>query len=186
MRIRLWKRFAAAAAAVAAVIAVLSWLPGTVNHQPAFQEEIPVFRVETIKRLTNTNMVDALIALQLNSRLSSVKWSNSVLSLELLVDSDPNEQTLWFQDMDKLVRFAFSQTDNVNRILLRYMDRTSESGRTLLFGSDVRRSDSWLQTERDKLPANPLQDELWRQRLRISLSPAWITERRAAGPSAAT
>lgn len=177
---RIWRRYAAAAAAAIAGLVLLAYLPSVLQQQSAAkQKEVAVFRAEPIKRLTNSNMVDAFIALQLNDRLMNVKWDHAILTVELLISGNKEHAGEWFQDAWKIIRLSFAQTENVNRLIIRFkaQEQEEQGGNTntrMLFAMDVRRSDSWLQSQINHLEAvDPLAQPLWKKRLRLNFSPYW-------------
>jgi hypothetical protein len=160
------KAYLTALGAALAVTAVIGLLPHSGLGPGKDRGEIAVFHPSEMKRLTSSNLVDALIGLQLTGSVDKVDWSQAVLTVEMRADED-QQMERWYKDMEKLIRLSFTQMENINRLLIRYVD-TKESSR-LLFAADVRRSDSWLEENLSELAdADPLHDELWRKRLRIT------------------
>jgi hypothetical protein len=76
------------------------------------------------------------------------------------------------EDMERLLYLAFVQTDNVNRVLVRFVQQdVSAEGPRVVAATDIRRTDKWLAAELSKVDeANPFSDTVWRQRLRFSFS----------------
>lgn len=170
---RLWRRYAPAAFAALAAVGLLSFLPAAAEHKRA-ATEVAAFRTETIQRLTNANLVDAFVALRLSGSIANVKWSQAVLSVELLIDGAEGRSGAWLQDARKLIRFSFEHTGNVNRLIVRFKER-EQAGSRLLLAIDVRRSDSWLQGSPEELDnADPIKDPLWKKRLRLNFSPYYF------------
>ncbi|CAM3970025.1 hypothetical protein L1N85_04035 [Paenibacillus alkaliterrae] len=162
-------------ACLAAFAVTLLWsaLPFAAWQKPPGHSEVAVFKATPALRLTNRNLVDVLIAVQLNERLSNAQWSNGVLSIDMKVRPGVGRPSAWFSDIEKLVRVSFLQLENVKRVLIRIVEERPES-KVLLAAVDVRKSDSWLLHDMDALAyADPVHDVLWRERLRVSFTSAW-------------
>ncbi|NIK77580.1 hypothetical protein FHS15_002716 [Paenibacillus castaneae] len=159
--------------AVLAVTLLLSWLPQVATQQKSKKGDVAVFRATPAVRLTNDNLVDVLVAIQLNERVNKAEWSNGILSVVIKVNAEKGRPSIWFNDVEKLVRVSFVQLDNVKRVLIRIVEE--RSGEFLLLAAvDVRKTDSWLANELDLLAhADAIHDELWRKRLRISFTSTW-------------
>ncbi|MEK3881458.1 hypothetical protein [Paenibacillus sp. PL2-23] len=171
---RIGKVYTIALAATLLITASAGWLPAAMKQSREAGGHIAVFHGEPIIQLSNANIVDALAAVELQERLGHAEWRNAVLSLELLVPSGSGRPAAWFSDIEKLITLSFLQLNNVNRLLVRIME-WDEGGKRLLAAVDVRASDGWLQDERFQLPiSDPVHDEGWRQRLRLSFTSAWI------------
>jgi hypothetical protein len=156
-----------------AVTLILTWLPHLASKRSADGHEIAVFRTTPAVRLTNSNLVDVLIAAQLNERMNKAEWSNGILSVDMRVSASKGRPTVWFADVEKLVRVSFLQLENVKRVLIRMVEERQD-GEALLAAVDVRKTDEWLIHEMDGLAqADPVHDELWRKRLRVSFTSAW-------------
>ncbi|GLX68983.1 hypothetical protein [Paenibacillus glycanilyticus] len=165
------KAYLTALGAALAVTAVIGLLPHSGVHSG---REVAVFHPTGLKRLTSSNLVDAIIGLQLNGNVGKVDWNQAVLTVEMRADEE-KQADRWYKDMEKLIRLSFTQMDNVNRLLIRYVD-AKDNGR-MLFAADVRRTDSWLSEHLSELSdADPLHDELWRKRLRIAYT-SFLEER---------
>jgi hypothetical protein len=136
--------------------------------------EVAVFHVEPINRLSNSNMVDVLLAARLHEQLDHVDWNGGVLSVSIKVRPGAGRPASWFDDIGKLVRLSFQQLDNVKRLLVRIVEEPAGDGARLLAAADVRNTDSWLQHDLASLgSADPVHDMQWRERLRISFTAAW-------------
>ncbi|WP_138753492.1 hypothetical protein [Paenibacillus sinopodophylli] len=163
-----------ACAAALAVTLLFTWLPHGAWQQENARGEVAVFRAITAARLTNSNLVDVLVAIQLNERLDKADWSNGILSLEMRVDSSAGRPADWFADVEKLVRVSFLQLENVKRVLIRMIEKQPDGTTALLAAVDVRKTDEWLINEMQHLSeADPIHNELWRKRLRVSFTSAW-------------
>ncbi|WP_053376667.1 hypothetical protein [Paenibacillus sp. FJAT-27812] len=162
-----------ACVSVLAVTLFLTWLPHMASKRSANDHDIAVFRASPAVRLTNSNLVDVLVAISLSERLNKAEWSNGILSVDLRVSTSKGRPTVWFADVEKLVRVSFLQLENVKRVLIRIVEE-KESGEALLAAVDVRKTDEWLIHELNGLAeADPVHDELWRNRLRVSFTSAW-------------
>lgn len=152
----------------------LTLLPEAMSVSDTKRESAAVFQGLPIQRLTNANIVDALLGVGLRERLGRVEWRSSVLSLELLVPRYSGRPETWFGDVEKLISFAFVQLNNANRLLVRIVE-TDGNIKRLLAAVDVRAEDQWLKTEMSKMHmSDPVHDETWRQRLRLSFTKEWI------------
>ncbi|MCA0754421.1 hypothetical protein KP806_05120 [Paenibacillus sp. N4] len=163
----------AALLAVLAVTILLSVLPNAGLHTRPGKGDVAVFKVTPAIRLTNRNLVDVLISMQLDERLNHTVWSNGVLSVDMSVNPASGRPAAWFADIEKMLRVSFLQLENVKRVLIRIVEERKD-GKVLLAAIDVRKTDSWLLYDMDALKnADPIHDTKWRERLRISLTAAW-------------
>ncbi|MGG4142856.1 hypothetical protein ABEW34_06965 [Paenibacillus algorifonticola] len=156
--------------------------------------EVAVFRPSAATRLTNSNLVDLLIGLQLATPILRVEWENSLLTVEFKVNAARGLPVEWTRDVEQLLRLSFVKMENVNRVLIRYAvpaDKAAlpsnaskeRDGQTeladssvksrLLLAADIRRTDSWLASLGELGSADPLHDEIWRERLRMSSTSEW-------------
>lgn len=136
-------------------------------------KDIAVFHTAPAVRLTNANLVDVIVGAQLNERVKKAVWSNAILSVDIKVDPEKGRPASWFADVEKLLRVSFLQLENVKRVLIKINEDDGE--RRLLAAVDVRKTDSWLASELQLLRyADPVHDELWRNRLRVSFTSAWV------------
>ncbi len=153
---------------------LLSLLPYLSSGGAQHAREIAVFHAEPINRLTNSNMVDALVAAKLHERLHHVEWRGGVLAVTIRVGPEGGPPSGWFADIAKLVRLSFEQLGNVKRLLVRIAEEQPAGSVRLLAAADVRKTDSWLQRDMELLErADPVHDEQWRERLRVSFTAAW-------------
>lgn len=167
------KPLLAACATALAVTLLFTWLPHAAWQNTVNRSEVAVFRSTPAVRLTNNNLVDVLVAVQLNERIKKADWSNGVLSVDMRVSTSGGRPGLWFADVEKLVRVSFLQLENVKRILIRMVEERG-NGPVLLAAVDVRKTDEWLINEMQFLSqADPVHDEMWRKRLRVSFTSAW-------------
>lgn len=168
------KAYLTALGAALVVTAVIGLMPHSGISPGKGKGEVAVFHPSEMKRLTSSNLVDAIIGLQLTGRLGKVDWSQAVLTVEMRADEEKQAER-WYRDMEKLIRLSFTQMENVNRLLIRYVDTKENSH--MLFAADIRRTDSWLMDHLNELSdADPLHDELWRKRLRIAYT-SYLEER---------
>jgi hypothetical protein len=171
--VRTGKSVLIACLATFAITVGAGWLPAAIKGNGQSPKDVAVFRGAPPVHLSNANIVDVLAGLKLRERLGHAEWRNAVLSLELLVPSDGGRPEVWFGDVEKLIGISFIQLDNVSRLLVRIVEFGSGKKR-LLAAVDVRENDVWLQEQRVLDITNPVHDEVWRQRLRLSFTTAWI------------
>lgn len=170
---RFSKPLLTACLATIALTLLFSALPHQIWKTNNGREEVAVFHPAPVVRLSNQNLVDVLISAQLSERIKKADWHNAILSIDLKVDAEEGHPAAWFADVERLLRISFLQLENVRRVLVRIVEDRGEQPR-LLAAVDVRKTDSWLDTELDLLRyADPVHDELWRNRLRVSLTAAW-------------
>jgi hypothetical protein len=172
-----WKAFLLACSVTLAVTLAISILPRAEQRMVQMKGDVSVFRPVPLKRLSSAVVVDSMLGLDLSLQVRRVAWNGSVLTVDLSNEEYGNDTELWMGDLKQLLELAFQHTENVNRVLVRFvapMQPGMDAGREelrLLAAVDVRRSDAWLSTELSNLgTAKPFQDEIWRQRLRLSVS----------------
>lgn len=150
-------------------------LPSWIGDGGRGKPEMPVMRPGTFDSLSNVNLVDVLAAVKLRERLKSAEWNGKVLTLELAIAPGKSRPQSLFSDIGKLTNLAFSELGNVDRLLVHVTEREADN-KTLLAAVDVRRSDDWLSQELQSMAyADPVHDEEWRRRLRLSFTRAWET-----------
>lgn len=115
----------------------LSLLPGSGG-----MEASPVFQPDGVSRLTESNMVDALVDLPLELRIAKADFRQSVLSVDLFLPAGVSGERFVYHDLYELTRFAWSRTANVDRVLVRILllqgeDRTE---RELLLAMEAKRT----------------------------------------------
>ncbi|WP_211745022.1 hypothetical protein [Paenibacillus sp. Marseille-Q4541] len=92
--------------------------------------------------LTDTNLVDVLHELSLNTPISKVKWSKNVLTLDLKVTGSSIVPSDIYIDMASIASFSMDRTSNVNQLMLRFLAEDEWIGsRHLLLSADIRRSE---------------------------------------------
>lgn len=92
-------------------------------------------------RLTDQNLVDALVSLPLELRIIRAELRQSVLSVDLAVPQGKIPERSVYLDLYELSRYGFTATTNVNQVLVRIMelDREDPHARQLLLAMDARR-----------------------------------------------
>ncbi|MBM7564484.1 hypothetical protein [Paenibacillus sacheonensis] len=173
-----WKGLLYASTITLAVTLLITVLPLANDRMNEGARDVAVFHPVPIKRLSSDTVVDSMLGLNLTLKVKKVAWNGSVLSVDLSNEEYGNAVDRWMDDLRRLFEFAFVRTDNVNRVLVRFvapLQPQAEDVRSdvrMLAAVDVRRSDAWLATELSNLgAAKPFQEEIWRQRLRLSASP---------------
>lgn len=152
---------------------ILAMLPWQAAYTLKDKYGVEVFEQHPLRKLTNHNIVEVMSDVQLSSKLGKVEWQNAMLLLELRVDPVESRPEAWFHDVDELIELSFVQLANVKRVLIRLIE-TKQSGGRLMAAIDVRSSDKWLADEIAYLKySDPVHEEIWRQRLRLSFTSAW-------------
>ena len=137
------------------------------------KRELQVFEQLPYSKLSNYNLVEVMIGLHLSSKLGRVEWHNAALLVELRIDPEKGRPEAWFQDVGRLIELSFVQLSNVKRILIRLIE-TEQAGGRLMTAVDVRSTDDWLAEEIAYLKySDPVHEEMWRQRLRVSFTSVW-------------
>ena len=147
------KRLLLVSAITAIITVLLSVLPQVDSRTTGISGDVAVFRSSPIKRLSTDNLVGSMIGLQLTLKLKKVAWRQAVLSVDLVIDEMGNNTKAWMEDMQRLLYLAFVQTDNVNRVLVRFVEESAEGAAAntrMAAAADVRRTDEWLSTELSK------------------------------------
>lgn len=105
---------------------IISYLPGHVLSFPA-NDEISVFQWKITRpiELTNENIVDFINDQTLHHQVRYVEWSNNRLSIDLTYSQLTSAEA--YADFAYLVNSAFTQTDNVEYVLLRLFDESVAS-----------------------------------------------------------
>ncbi|WP_219836528.1 hypothetical protein [Paenibacillus sp. R14(2021)] len=172
-----WKGLLLACSATLMITLAITVLPNTEHRMMQMKSDVSVFHPVPLKRLSTSVVVDSMLSLGLDLKVKKVAWNGSILTVDLSNEEYGNDVGIWMGDLQQLLELAFQRTDNVSRVLVRFVtplqpeadDVRSEV--RLLAAVDVRRSDAWLSTELSNLSAaKPFQDEIWRKRLRLSVS----------------
>lgn len=130
-------------AAVAGLSVAIAWgmslLPRTEGNMAA-----PVFLPDHKVRLTEANMVDALVQMPLSLRVAKADFKQNVMSVDLLLPKGVAGDGFVYHDLYELTRFAWSQTTNVDRLLIRVLQQNSgeRASRELLLAMEAKRTDS--------------------------------------------
>jgi hypothetical protein len=120
-----------------AIAFALSLLP---SIQPT--DGMPAFSSSRTKQLSERTIVDFVIALNVHERVQKVDWNRSTLSVDLIMNSQADKSML-FRDLYRIAHSALSDTSNVERVLIRVMDRSRhQTGRSqLVIALDAARQD---------------------------------------------
>ncbi|MEF2244952.1 MULTISPECIES: hypothetical protein [unclassified Paenibacillus] len=152
---------------------ILAQLPRQAGYSLKEKHGVEVFEQLPFRKLTNHNIVEVMLGVRLSSKLGKVEWQNAMLLIELRVDPVDGRPEAWFHDVDKLIELSFVQLANVKRVLIRLIE-TEQTGGRLMAAIDVRSGDKWLADEIAYLKySDPVHEEIWRQRLRVSFTSAW-------------
>ncbi|MFD0711151.1 hypothetical protein [Paenibacillus sp. GCM10027626] len=172
---RVGKALLAASAVTILVTGLLGVLPLLGKKANKAALDVAVFQAERIKRISSNNLVDSLAGLQLGLPIRRADWHRAVLSVDLAVEGGVLQAAAWMSDLERLLRLAFVQTDNVTRVLVRFVNtidtETQERASALVAAADIRRTDEWLPAELSLLSkADPFAEPIWRERLRLTLA----------------
>lgn len=135
----------------------------------------PVFQADGMERLTESNMVDALIGLPLELRIAKADLKQNVLSVDLFLPKGVTGEGFVYHDLFELTRFAWSKTSNVDRVLIRILLQQGEdrSGRELLVAMEAKRTQA---APGEKGPASGTASELRKfleSRYHFTYTPKW-------------
>lgn len=132
-------RAAAAALLSVAIAWGMSFLPDAGGDGAS-----PVFQTDGIERLTESNMVDALIGLPLELRIAKADLKQNVLSVDLFLPKGVIGEGFVYHDLYELTRFAWGKTSNVERVLVRILQQqgAERSERELLVAMEAKRTQS--------------------------------------------
>ena len=173
MKSAAWRALAAAACCAGlASVMLIALEPEPV---PSDGRHLAVFRQDRSVRLDSDNLVDLLAGAEFGQKIRRVRWSGSVLSVDFAVARGGVSAEAVFSDLKELIAQAFGRTTNVRRLLVRFEERDSASGRgALLLAADVRRSDPWMAEHWSGLKEADLsRDRIWRERLRLTTTRLW-------------
>jgi hypothetical protein len=96
----------------------LSMLP-----QAGGTEGVPAFQSSRALQISDRSVVDFLIKLNISNRIQQVDWNHATLSVDLSMDAEAERAAL-FRDLYEISHSALSGTSNVERVLIRVMDRS--------------------------------------------------------------
>lgn len=99
-----------------------------------------VFAEQKPLALTEENLVDHLVQLDLHVRLSRAELAGSILSVDLKVNEQEFDKAELYRGMAEVISFALERTSNVDQLLLRIVAEDRWVGsKYLLLAADVRR-----------------------------------------------
>ncbi|MBW5446643.1 hypothetical protein GE107_11280 [Cohnella sp. CFH 77786] len=135
-------------AALAAMLA-LGRLPAAEPRVQELREAAAVSVPEGGMTISDDNLADAVASLRLNHRITKVGWDHSILTIDLtLRNGVRGDDSLW-SDMAGLLRFAFGETGNVHRTLIRVYLETNGRKTLLFYGAPSR--DEWTGKRLERL-----------------------------------
>lgn len=175
-----FRKMALAAAAAMLATLLLAGMSAWGGLQPAgARRDVAVFEPKAITHISSDNLVDALSGLPLSHPISRASWQYAELRIDLLAGRQASFLAAW-QDMMLVLRLAFIQADNVNRLLIRFVEpyeggaqsrSNADSRKRLLFAIDSRQEDSWLGRELLRLDeAELMAHEQWPVWLRLAVT----------------
>ncbi|CAM3394308.1 hypothetical protein [Marinicrinis lubricantis] len=109
------------------------------------------------EELTEENLVDRMLELQLANPLTKVSWNHHILSIDLEWDSGNSGLLETLGDLKKIAAFSFERTNNAGQVLVRVLQR-GEPPR-LLVAMDVKR-EQWSELNGSQESAEQLWHEL--------------------------
>ncbi|MCR8642297.1 hypothetical protein NV379_06450 [Paenibacillus sp. N1-5-1-14] len=90
---------------------------------------------EVIRMVDDTNVVDLVASLPLQTRVSSVELHHSSLSLDLVLPKTI-DSSLVFRDLARINQSAIQHSSNLNELFIRVLDPTREGGLLLAVQMD--------------------------------------------------
>ncbi|MNE45229.1 hypothetical protein D3C80_1395040 [compost metagenome] len=110
------------------------------SFQPNWNRSHVVFAETKPIQLSDNNLVNEFIQLDLPLRLSKVEINGPILSVDLKVTDYEWSKAEMYKGMAEIISFAFEGTSNIDQLLLRLVaeDRWV-GGKYLLLAADVRR-----------------------------------------------
>ncbi|GGF88725.1 hypothetical protein [Paenibacillus abyssi] len=177
---RAGKQLMTASIVAVTVTLILSAVPRLEANMLNHRNEVAVFRPEPLSRIENGNLVDVLIGVPLKQPIKKVVWNHAVLSIDLAVGAEDSSAHIT-SDLLQMLQLAFIQTENVSRLLIRFLEydsprtiATTGSSGKLLLAADVRKSDRNLEGYLPFMNPKDMMEKEWRERLRLTYTEAWI------------
>ncbi|MDB4867053.1 MAG: hypothetical protein JWR03_1386 [Cohnella sp.] len=147
-----------------AAILILGRLPALERGTQELRAKMAIAAPQQM--LSDDNLADAMVGLQLQERLTRVGWDHSILTIDLTLRAEAGTGQAIAHDLTELIRFAFGDAGNVRQLLFRVYRQTGGSRALLLYG-DGRRED-WRRAElASLLSSESLLNEQFSQKLRL-------------------
>ncbi|XID94262.1 hypothetical protein ACF3MZ_06995 [Paenibacillaceae bacterium WGS1546] len=149
------------------VVLLLGRLPEADRQLQHRKAAVEAFRANQAKWLTDENLVGAVVGLELRGRVLKIGWDHGILTVDMN-GYDPDGA---WDDIGKLIVYAYAETINVKQLLVRvYGDRGGS--RTLLLAADTRKED-WPPQDLEALKrAEGRTESAIGARIRLTVSPS--------------
>jgi len=140
------------------------------------RQDVQAFRPESPVLIDEGNLVDWLSAAPLTLEIERVEWSHRILAVDLQAKLPVADADALYGDLLEFVRHALATTRNVDRVWIRLVQSSRETGGgpdRLLMALDVRRdrfsAEDYERWKRGEMPA-----EAWiREKFEWSVTPQW-------------
>lgn len=179
---RIWKTLLLSVALALTATYLLASLPESNAVGSSQTQEAHVFVPSEATSLDFDHVVDVLGAKTWRNGLKRVVWSHAELKVDYEVPGHAAADDL-NADLLTLLRLAFVQLDNVERVRVRFVETGSDNAQTkspgdnrrptLLLAADVRRTDQELARYLAILSQGDLLQPQWRELFRLRVTPEW-------------
>lgn len=145
------------------------------EKKPALNSDVAAFTpVPRLISMNDRQLVDLLSDIPLQLRLSRAAWQDGKLTLDIKVAASIVHPEIIYQDMYELLRYSFTQTNNVNRLLLRFviLDERLKKKHVLL-ALDALKSETPPERLEQIKKSNPDIPQEVSEALRIIYTPLW-------------
>lgn len=134
-----------------------------------------VFQPEKPAKLTDDNLVDALVRIPLQLDIGKADLHQLVLSVDLYMPSGLTESRMVYHDLYELSQFGLAATNNVEQVLIRVLEREDGEGanRQLLLAMDARRKQTVTGDEKGGGPSILNIREFLESRYRLTYTQQW-------------
>lgn len=134
-----------------------------------------VFQPERPAKLTDDNLVDALVRLPLQLDIGKADLHQSVLSIDLFVPSGLSEDRTVYHDLYELSQFGLAATSNIEQVMVRVLERQDVEGtnRQLLLAMDSRREQAGAEGEKGGDPSILNVREFLESRYHLTYTQEW-------------
>jgi hypothetical protein len=142
------------------------------------QGDFSVFSHTREVELSASNIVDFLTRIRLKLPIARVDVSQTMLSVDLRLTQPALEQAVVFGDLYELASSVFTQTDNIDRLFVRVMqrqdDRTRGAQQYLLVAVEADRGDLRAgETSSGNKLSEPSKEQFVRSHFRLTETDRW-------------
>ena len=183
-------RLRSVALALTATIVVtlgLGFISSMNEKKPAVNSDVAAFTpVPRLISMNDRQLVDHLSDVPLQLRLSRAAWHEGKLTVDIKVAASIVHPEIIYQDMYELLRYSFTQTNNVNRLLLRFviLDERLKK-KYVLLALDALKSETTPERLEQIKKSNPDIPTEVSEALRIIYTPLWEKKFSASKPNSA-